>query len=471
MQPCGKCGTRKRTCSAGGGWGEFGTCSGELAGAECSIGETRDKACGKCGTRKDTCDTTACLWINGACGGEKECLAGATEEKACSSAAEISTRTCTESCAWGAYSSCATKAGWKPLSASVLSGRVDAVSVWTGSAMLVFGGADGSEKKSDGAIYTLTTDAWKKMAAAPSTFAKGRTRSTAVWTGSAMIVWGGITGDGFYSGEGASYDPVADTWKPISASPLSPRAGMRSVWASSTKQMIVWGGDSGGPSSEGAAYDPATDTWTSLPAAPIAGRTAHSMVWTGDADHAVLVWGGGGGSIDGFKDGARYDVVTKAWTKLPDPPAGIDPRYDFGYAFDGTQLLFFGGYGGTDLATLAKATGARVTPAGAWTALKVPDDTVLAPAASRYSMQAWADAGKLFVWSGVTTTMPTPVSGGAVYDVATDSWTKLETKDAPSSRKGAQVVWTGGTTRSAIVWGGTDGFTKFYADGALFHPG
>ena len=468
-EACGKCGTRERACTPKGSWGAFGDCAHELAAAECSIGETRDKACGKCGTRKDTCDEAACLWINGTCGGEKDCAAGSTEEKACSSLSETSVRTCSDACTWSDFAPCAAKAGWKPLSASALTGRSDAVSVWTGSAMIVFGGADGTEKKADGAIYTLATDSWKKIAAPPNTFSKGRTRSTAVWTGSAMIVWGGVTGDNFYSADGAAYDPVTDTWKTIATSPLSPRASTRSVWASTTHQMIVWGGDSGAPSAEGAAYDPTTDTWTSLPVAPIAARTMHSMVWTGDADHGVLVWGGGGGSIDGFKDGARYDVSTKAWTKLPDPPAGIDARYDFGWAFDGAQLLFFGGYGGTDSTTLAKSTGARVTPSGVWTALKVPDDTALAPA-NRYSLQAWADAGKLYVWSGVTTTMPAPVSGGAVYDVATDAWTKLDAKDAPVARKGAQVVWTGSTLRSAIVWGGTDGFTKFYADGALFHP-
>ena len=469
-ESCGKCGTKKRGCTPAGSWGAFGACENELVAAECALGETRSKACGKCGTRKDTCDERACLWINGTCGGEKDCVAGATEETACASAVERKTRTCGDTCTWGDYSACATKAGWKPLSASALTGRTDAVSIWTGTGMIVFGGADASEKKADGAIYTPATDTWKKIAAPPSTFSKGRTRATAVWTGSAMIVWGGITGDGFYAGDGASYDPATDTWKTIAASPLSPRASMRSVWASSTHQMIVWGGDAGAASAEGAAYDPTTDAWTSLPAAPIAARTMHSMVWTGDVDHGVLVWGGGGASIDGFKDGARYDVSTKAWTKVPDPPAGIDSRYDFGYAFDGTQLLVFGGYGGTDVATLVKATGARVTPSGVWSTLKVPDDVVLAPTARRYSMQAWADAGKLFVWSGVTMSMPTPVAGGAVYDVASDTWTKLDSKDAPSSRKGAQVVWTGSTTRSAIVWGGTDGFTKFYADGATFHP-
>jgi hypothetical protein len=39
----------------------------------------------------------------------------------------------------------------------------------------------------------------------------------------------------------------------------------------------------------GLAYDPAADRWTALPASPLRGRTEAGAVWTG---HAILIWGG-----------------------------------------------------------------------------------------------------------------------------------------------------------------------------------
>jgi hypothetical protein len=41
---------------------------------------------------------------------------------------------------------------------------------------------------------------------------------------------------------------------------------------------------------DGATYDPGADTWSSLPASPLLRRSGHSAVWTGTD---VLIWGGG----------------------------------------------------------------------------------------------------------------------------------------------------------------------------------
>ncbi len=63
--------------------------------------------------------------------------------------------------------------------------------------------------------------------------------------------------------------------------------------------------------------------------------------------------------------------------------------------------------------------------------------------------------------------MPSPVSGGAAYDLASGTWSKLDTAGAPIARRSAHIVWTGS---EAIIWGGSDGFSKRYADGGIFHP-
>src|SRR5215831_12731159 len=110
----------------------------------------------------------------------------------------------------------------------------------------------------------------------------GRIYHTAVWTGSRMLVFGGANGDGTaVLGDGASYDPVADAWTSI---PPEGPAGVRrhtAVWTGS--RMIVWGGDNGhflnGAYGGGRAYDPVAQTWG--PAISATGRTDHQAVWTG----------------------------------------------------------------------------------------------------------------------------------------------------------------------------------------------
>ena len=56
---------------------------------------------------------------------------------------------------------------------------------------------------------------------------------TAVWTGSEMIVWGGVTPaqQPFERQDGARYDPATDTWSPLSlVNAPSPRYYHTAVW-------------------------------------------------------------------------------------------------------------------------------------------------------------------------------------------------------------------------------------------------
>ena len=85
--------------------------------------------------------------------------------------------------------------------------------------MIVWGGSDGASVLPDGARYDPLTDAWSPMAQTAQQH--GRREHTAVWTGSEMIVWGGAgTGDGAGAGgvmpSGGRFDPVLNTWEPIS---------------------------------------------------------------------------------------------------------------------------------------------------------------------------------------------------------------------------------------------------------------
>ena len=479
---CGKCGTQSRSCLPSGVWGAYGSCTGEKVGSDyCSIGDTRTNDCGtKCGISKDYCDPITCTFDPGVCLGEGDCTAGTSETTAasCTTAGEVRTRTCSLTCKWSAYSDCSLPKGWLAMAAAptTLVGRYQNSAVWTGTDMIVWGGYGAyvtSYQKADGASYRLSSNTWKTIAAAPAALTAGRYLHSAIWTGSQMIVWGGY--DTTYRSDGAIYDPSTDTWKAMLASPLPARREHGAVWSTTTNEMIVWGGYgscTGSYCNDGAAYDPVANTWTVMPVSPLSPRQRPTMIWTGTE---VVVWGGygiAGGVAQYFKDGARYDPKTKIWVKFPDPAPEIDGRYDNVGVWSGTELLIYGGYSSTLLASsYGRNTGARYLPGGSWTSFSIPDDTLFGTTARRFASMAWYGNGQLWVWGGGNGTSTTGVGldGGASYDPATDKWTTMDVTGAPTARSRASVVWTG---KEAIVWGGARNATgtTYYADGAVFRP-
>ncbi len=85
-----------------------------------------------------------------------------------------------------------------------------------------------------------------------------------------MVVWGGWDPTGFdaYVGTGGRYAPGADTWAATSlVGAPSPRVYSSAVWTGS--RMLLWGGlGAAGFLDDGAAYDPVADTWTPWPPVP-----------------------------------------------------------------------------------------------------------------------------------------------------------------------------------------------------------
>jgi N-acetylneuraminic acid mutarotase len=121
--------------------------------------------------------------------------------------------------------------------------------VWTGSEMIIWGGfCDTSPYDlSNGGRYNPAADSWTTL---PTTGAPSpRDSHTAVWTGSEMIVWGGASGFGslsVYLNDGGRYSPAGNNWTAIpSAGAPAGRQTFTAVWAGS--EMIIFGGygDSG----------------------------------------------------------------------------------------------------------------------------------------------------------------------------------------------------------------------------------
>src|SRR5438132_1181554 len=111
--------------------------------------------------------------------------------------------------------------------------------------MIVWGGFyfDGSNffYPNIGGRYNPTTDSW--VATSTISAPAGREAHTAVWSGSEMIVWGGYFFDGsdHYLNTGGRYNPGTDSWTATSTiNAPGGRYRHTAVWTGS--EMIVWGG-------------------------------------------------------------------------------------------------------------------------------------------------------------------------------------------------------------------------------------
>lgn len=171
-------------------------------------------------------------------------------------------------------------------------------SVWTGSELLVWTTVGSARDAGAVIAFDPVTDTWRELSAPP---AIQREHAASVWTGSEWIIWGGHR-DGVDFEDGVAYDPATDTWRTLADSPLSTRR-TTAVWTGT--EMLIASGSSGSQGSplalaDGAAYDPVSDSWRS-----IADGFAHPgfvPVWTGTQ---LILFAKGAAAV--------YDPATDRW--------------------------------------------------------------------------------------------------------------------------------------------------------------
>lgn len=312
------------------------------------------------------------------------------------------------------------------------------------------------------AIHTYPGGTWENSAAtgAPS----GRRRHTAVWTGSALLAWGGEVGGGLLSQQGGLYQPASGTWTLLPVSQVSPaRADHTAVWTG--ERMIVWGGlESGGLSGTGAIYDPAAQAWRATPTsgAPVA-RTGHSAVWTGTE---MIIWGGSNAS-GAVASGGSYTPPPGSlggadggsWTTLPTTGAP-SARRDHVAVWDAGRMYIWGGETSTG-GTLSD--GAVYTAAtGTWAPLPA------SPLSPRLGATAAAIDGRLIIFGGAATRSGADLADGAIFNPANNTWTLLPALNAPTARRFAQGVTTGS---ELLILGGELGNGQVVLTGGAYHPG
>lgn len=466
---CGACGTQSRFCLPSNQWTGWTDCAGEKADVECKVGEKRTSDCGNCGKATDFCDTATCTWVSGMCTGEGDCAPGdeETTTASCTDPTQLRTRTCSDSCKWSTFSACAAPKGWLPMESLPLGGRAFHTAVWTGSRMLIWGGASASTTyKNDGASYDLVANKWTTIASSPLS---ARRQQAGVWTGSQLFIWGGYNGNPMKGG--ALYDPTTNAWTAIPDGPLSARHSAVAAWSPATKEVLVWGGCTSGyctgVAGDGAAYNVETNTWTALGASPLAARAdaAYGMV-----KGELVIWGGRSGSTTMLTDGARFDPVSRAWTKFSAPAATtLDGRYDEAFLVANDSLFIWGGRSTSDEET-AKPNGAIYAPMVGFTPIPAASDSLFAPSASRFNVAAWFGGGKLYLFSGIpSTASDVPKEGFVSYEPATDTWKTESVTGVPGNRSRASAVWTG---KEALILGGLNGNTSgtYYSTGAIYRP-
>jgi hypothetical protein len=351
----------------------------------------------------------------------------------------------TEMIVWGGYAGGYSNTGgrynpvtdsWTPTSigASVPLGRYLQTAVWTGAEMIVWGGTynDGIDHYlNTGGRYNPKTDSWtatSTLAAAPEV----RRNQAEVWTGAELIVWGGLVGSGTHLNTGGRYNPATDSWTPTSLGANVPAARSRhtAVWTGT--EMIVWGGyNAGGGLNTGGRYDPSTDSWitTALGANVPAARSDHTTVWTGTE---MIVWGGNTLAAD--NTGGRYNPATDSWAATSMGANVPSARYYHRAVWTGTEMIVWGGFNVADL-----NTGGRYNPStNSWQATSTGANV---PSIRSYHTAVWTGAS-MIVWGG-THAGGVPTSGGR-YDPSSDSWSTTSTgAGVPTGRYYHSAVWTG----------------------------
>jgi N-acetylneuraminic acid mutarotase len=396
--------------------------------------------------------------------------------------------------------------------------RDGAVGVWTGSRFVVWGGRDGTNMLKTGGCYDPQTDTWTATRA-DATAPLPAFLAAAVWTGTRMLVWSGYGTNWTGASSGGSYDPVADTWSAINTNG-APQGAAESACVWTGSKLIVWGGSTNSAYyvaavNSGGVYDPVLNSWSPMTGIPPSARMNPIAVWTGND---MIVWGGDisvspfnatdgklfspttgwgasvatsnapasqshvrgawmpGGSellVVGSASAKKYKPATTTWSPVPAFfPTGQAHR-DHVSVWTGSEMLVWGGLNNGTLSS----TGLRYNPnTGFWTNLS----TLGAPSPRRDFSAVWSGS-ELIVWGG-TADGWTPLADGARYNPANDTWTAMalppnspQTPWGNSLREGRfghTAVWT---PAGMFVWGGADGYdnqgSELSTFGAFYQPG
>jgi hypothetical protein len=221
-------------------------------------------------------------------------------------------------------------------------GRSGHATVWTGTDLIVWGGASGgSAPYNDGGRYRPAEDKWYSITTTNSP--AGATNPASVWTGSEMIVWGGSGEALAQVATGGRYDPTLDKWTAMTTTgALSGRWSPQAVWTGT--EVIIWGGQDHAGTESGKHYLPSNDSWEAMTSNAEPGyRFVQIQLWTGSK---MIVWSGMTLGYQNLSTGGIYDPQTDSWVPIVDPGVQLfstEKRSSAAGVWTGTELLIWGG--------------------------------------------------------------------------------------------------------------------------------
>lgn len=343
---------------------------------------------------------------------------------------------------------------WSAIPSAPIQGRDYFTWVWTGTEVLIWGGLPGPtalddhrvSDGSDGAAYVPATGNWRLLPPAPLA---GRFAHIAAWTGHEMLVWGGVsTPDGRIARpDGAAYDPVTNTWRRITPSPIHRTGTSVGVWTGSRWVVVDGLADDGGRAIdlEAAAYDPAADAWTTLPGLHLPAAVSASITWTGS--DVLFVENPDAGHDLGF----RLQLGDASWR--PTAPAPFDGIFAAQGIWTGAELL-------------VPASFVKVDPAGDVSDRLFGYD----PAADVWRASSLPPTGMRSlegVWTGRYVVFYSGIQPAVAYEATSDRWLELPATVAGQHEAG-YTLWAGDRI---VAWGGGEGESFLRpADGLQFVP-
>ncbi len=296
----------------------------------------------------------------------------------------------------------------RPTAPSPLEGRSTMAAVWTGDAVVIWGGDSERGQFADGAAYDPRSDTWTTLSPGPLS---ARNAPAAVWTGDEVLFWGGSATDGD-GRDGAAYRPSTGTWRRIADAPIESAGRPVGVWTGT--ELIVLAGFN---SSEVAAYDPAADRWRRLPDLPSNLAPPNTAaVWTGRGVVALVQSGRSG---EGAPQLVSWDAGADGWDHL-----GSVPRASGVLAWTGRSLLV-----ATADQVLERREGDLVPVA------TVPDGLVVGDTSG-----AWTGT-ELVLWRGDEASVVDPEAG---------TWERISAGGGPNRIQPA-FAWADGVL---VGWGG-----------------
>ncbi len=337
-------------------------------------------------------------------------------------------------------------------------GRLSHTAVWTGVEMIIWGGKnDKSPDLATGGRYTPATDSWTPTPdlytppPAGTNCPAERFDHTAVWDGMEMIIWGGAGSSGattWYMNTGGRYNPTSNAWLSTSTGAGVPvaRSGHTVVWTGT--EMIIWGGmDATYFYSSGGRYDPSNDRWTatSIGTNCPSARKYHSAIWTGTE---LVIWGGFGASSNSLNTGGRYNPLSDTWQPTSTGAGVPSARLLHTAVWTEMEMIIWGG-NFFDGANHRLSTGGRYNPSNDfWSSTSIGSST---PSARSEHSAIWTGS-EMIVWGGYDGA--NVYNTGGQYNPSSDTWSStLADTNCPSARSNHTAVWTG---TGMIVWGGYD---------------